>query len=215
MDKYELVLDIIEHPGKYKPDRIAEILSDLETREFYNLLSKTDSVVKVQKEIDIDSEWKKYSDSREPGYGHKVLWFGSRAASIAAIICTSIIAVATGIVVTMKVIQPDTDITENVDTESAPQTISTAVSPDTTDKQTADYRAVMSPIMFEDGSLDAIMKQISEIFHVEIRFITSESSSLHLYYKLDPSLPLEEIVSQLNTFDRINIKQNGNILIID
>ena len=53
MDKYELVLDIVEHPEKYTSEQLAEIMSDPETREIYNLLCKTDSAIEANEEVDI------------------------------------------------------------------------------------------------------------------------------------------------------------------
>ena len=69
--------------------------------------------------------------------------------------------------------------------------------------------------MFENEPLDKIMKKIAEAYGVEVKFNSSETASLHLYYKLDPSLPLDEVVEQLNTFEQINIRQDGDILNID
>lgn len=40
MDKYKLVLDIIEHPDKYSSEKLQTILSDPKTKELYNLLCK-------------------------------------------------------------------------------------------------------------------------------------------------------------------------------
>ena len=64
VNKYDLVLDIIEHPEKYKSDRLTEIMSDPETAEIYKLLCKTDSAVEAHKEIDVDAEWKRFSATR-------------------------------------------------------------------------------------------------------------------------------------------------------
>ena len=54
--KYDVVLDIIEHPENYTPEQLTEILSDSETREIYNLLCKTDSAIEAGREIDVDAE---------------------------------------------------------------------------------------------------------------------------------------------------------------
>ena len=51
MDRYELVLEIIEHPEKYSADRLSEIFSDPETKKIYNLLCKTDSAIEAAKEM--------------------------------------------------------------------------------------------------------------------------------------------------------------------
>ena len=62
MDKYDIVLDLIEHPAKYTPERIPEILSDPEAREIYNLLCKTDSTLAAtDAEVDVNAEWQKFS----------------------------------------------------------------------------------------------------------------------------------------------------------
>lgn len=57
MDKYELVLDIIEHPDKYTSEQLQEIMSDPETRKIYILLCKIDSAIEVGAAagIDVDS----------------------------------------------------------------------------------------------------------------------------------------------------------------
>ncbi len=51
-----------------------------------------------------------------------LLWFGSRAASIAALVCTSIVAVAAGIAVTVAVIErkPQSTIVNDVDYPESP-----------------------------------------------------------------------------------------------
>ena len=75
--------------------------------------------------------------------------------------------------------------------------------------------AVTEPVMFEDGSLEEIMKAISTTYGVQFTFNNVEAAALHLYYRLDPSLPLDEVISQLNTFEQINIRLNGDTLTID
>ena len=62
MDKYELVLGIVEHPEKYTSEQLAEIMSDPETKEIYNQLCKVDSAIEADKEIDVDAEWEDFSE---------------------------------------------------------------------------------------------------------------------------------------------------------
>ena len=69
--------------------------------------------------------------------------------------------------------------------------------------------------MFEDEPLETIMKEVAATYEVEVMLNNKETASLHLYYRLDPSQPINEVVEQLNTFERINIRQDGNTLIID
>ena len=215
MDKYDLVLDIIEHPLNYTADNLTELLSDPETREIYNLLCKTESAVEANKSIDVDAEWENFGRKHTISHHRYFNWFGSRAASITAIIGTSIVAVAAGIVVTIAVSMPKSESMENniehaeykytLNQEKAlPHILSTDSIPEE-----------LEPIQFENEPLENIMETIARIYNVSISFSSKELTSLHLYYKLDPVLTLDEVISQLNTFEQINITRNGNTLTID
>ncbi len=100
MDKYELVLDIVEHPDRYGSEQLAEILSDSETREIYNLLVKTDSAIEGLREADLEAEWQEFSakvTSRRRSFFRP----GNRAASIALIVGSSLVALAIGVTATV------------------------------------------------------------------------------------------------------------------
>ena len=212
MDKYELVLDIVEHPEKYTSKQLAEIMSDSEIREIYSLLCKTDSAIEANKEVDVDAEWENFSEKHAVRPRRAKFWFGSRAASIAVIVGSSIVAVAAGIVVSVAVIDHKQEpIAEKVaDVASV-----IAVSTDTITAKSDTVIVNLTPIMFEDEPLEKIMQEVADTYGVEVKFDNKVVSSLHLYYKFDPSLPLNAVVEQLNTFEQINIKKNGNTLTID
>lgn len=212
MDKYELVLGIIEHPDEYTPQQLAEILSDPETREIYNLLCKADSAVEAAKEVDVNAEWARFSDRHAMGHRHPFLWPGSRAASIAAIVGTSIVAVAAGIAITVGVTRHSQGAIAD-DTASAPSVASVAT--DSICARGDTTKVALAPIMFENEALETIMKEVAATYRVEVKFNNKSAASLHLYYKLDPSLSLNDVVEQLNTFEQINITQQGNVLYID
>ena len=212
MDKYDLVLDIIEHPDKYSSEQLAEIMSEPETREIYNLLCKTESAIKDSEEPDVSSEWEKFSDSRLVRSRRVFSWFGNRAASIAAIVGSSIVAVAAGIAVTVSVIDHKSEpFAEN--TAVAPSAV--AISTDTIATKCDTVNVNMTPVMFENEPLEKIMNVVAKTYRVEVKFKDENVASLHLYYKLDPSLTLNDVIEQLNTFEQINIRRNGNTLIID
>ncbi|MDE6860758.1 MAG: DUF4974 domain-containing protein [Duncaniella sp.] len=212
MDKYELVLDIVEHPEKYTSEQLAEIMSDSEAREIYNLICKTDSAIEANKKVDVDTEWEYFSKKHPSNSRRRFRWFGSRAASIAAIVGTSIVAVAAGIAVSVAVIDHKPEpIAENVVVARSV----VAVPTDTLTTKNDTVMVSLTPIMFENEPLEKIMKEVSDAYGVEVKFNNKEAALLHLYYKLDPSLPLNKVVEQLNTFEQLNIKQNGNILTID
>lgn len=213
MDRHELVFDMIGHPEHYSPEQLAEMLSDPETREIYNLLCKTESAVAFHKKEDSDpeAECNNFKAANIAGKRLPFRWMGNRAASIAAIICISIVALASGITVTMGVMDRQT--------EPAPiENISVPVSSEVSGKSVAlndTLKINIAPVMFEDESLESIIKAIGETYKVEIKFENKDAAMLHLYYKLDPTLSLDEIISQLNTFEQINIRRDKSIIIIE
>lgn len=213
MDRYELVFDIIEHPEKYSKEQIEEILSDPETREIYNIVCRTDSAVEAHKEVDVDAEWERFSQKYVLRRRRIFPGFGSRAASISVIIFTSIVAVAAGIAVTVSVSHRNSAPIAEGDMEKTAGFVAAAT--DTLSVQTDTVKAEVAPVMFENEPLEVIMKKVATAYDVEVKFENKDAASLHLYYKLDTALPLDEVVSQLNTFEQINIRRKGNILTID
>lgn len=122
-------------------------------------------------------------------------------------------AVAAGIAVTVTVI--DHKSHPNTDTVTLAPKVA-AVSTDTLTAKSDTVKISLTPIMFENEPLEKIMKEIADAYCVEeVRFNNPEVATLHLYYRFDPSLPLNAVLEQLNTFEQINIKYNCNILIVD
>ena len=212
--RYDMVLDIMEHPEKYTSTHLKEILSDPETREIYNLLCKTDSAIESDKDVDVDAEWERFAKAHNVRKRWPFIRRGSRAASIAIIVCTSLAAIAAGIAITVAVYKGN-DSKPAVETTSNSNTVSTVIPEEGLAEPQDSIKAVTDPLMFEDSSLEDIMKAISATYGVDVTFNNKEAAGLHLYYRLDPSLTLDEVISQLNTFKQINIRLNGTTLTID
>lgn len=212
--KHDIVLDIVEHPGKYSPGYIKERLSDSDARDIYNLLCKTVSAIESDKEIDVEAEWAVFSErNAPPSHRSHFMRLPARAASIVTIAGVSIMAVAAGIAV--KIVS-DGPKNRSVDNDALPATeASVSTSTDSITHWSDSTIVVIAPIMFEDKSLEAILRNVSDLYGVDIRVVNREAAALHLYYRLNPALPLDEIVSQLNTFGHIDIRQDGDTLIIE
>ena len=90
MDKYDIVLDLVEHPDRYTPEQTAQVLSEPEVREICNLLSKTASACNASEDVadaEVDAEWRRLKPRP------RLRWYGSRAASIAVFALSSLVAV--------------------------------------------------------------------------------------------------------------------------
>lgn len=219
--RFDRVIDLTEHPERYSDEQIAEILSDPESREIYNLLCKTGSAMQTGEtlsEAEVDKEWERFAashcesrSSRKP----RILPFrlGSRAASIAIVALTSLAAVAIGVAVTATLTpsQPQAEAAIEA-TESTPAVSIAAPAVTEPDDSTA---TAPSPILFEEATLETITDALAQAYGITVRFDNAEAKNLHLYYKFNPALPLEEVIDQLNTFEQISLRLNGKTLIVE
>lgn len=225
MDKYDLVLDIIGHPENFSQEQIKELLDDKETREIYNLLCKTGSAVNRECDSpDADAEWEAFKTKRLKGDGNesakparlRVLtsWLSSRAASTAIVIGLSITSIAAiGIGIKMMADHRQTVAKETV--ADVKPLAPAAAAGDTIQNAARQKPAPAEPTVFENATLETIMTAIGEYYGVSVRYANNEAKALRLYFRLDASLPLAEIIGQLNTFDRINITLKDNTLTIN
>lgn len=215
MDKYGIVLDLIEHPDKYTPQQIEILLSDSETRSIYNLLCKTQSSLKsYENDVDVDDEWQSFEREHiKPRL--RFLWHGSRAAIISALILTSVAAIAIGTVIGVSLKSTKREYS-GLDKEETSQTAAPTVrSGSYLAANTDTLQSLPAPILFEDETLEAILDTIAALHNLDLKFKTADVARLHLFYKFDPEIPLDETIEQLNSFGQINIKIAGNTLIVD
>lgn len=209
MDRYELVLDIVEHPEKYSPERLNELLSEPETKEIYNLVCRLRSSMSDRKSVNVDEEWLNFM-SQHSRRKIKFMWLSGRAASIAILLMSSIVAIAIGFSVKIAVFdsRSESEVTSDKVVESTTVTASTDTPADTA-------ITITSPILFEDATLLEVMESVGKVYNVALRFNNRQTENLHLYYRLNPELTLEETIEQLNTFEQINIHIADKTLIID
>ena len=211
-DKYDLVLHIVQNAEKYSEEEVKEILSDPETRDIYNILCDTVSSVGEKSTVDVNSQWQAFSRKhlrKKP----RMYWFGSRAASIAVFLVVSLVAVAIGLGVAVFSISPEGN-GANEETANAIEQI-TEVEGESIAEKSDSVHNPAKPILFENVDLQTIMAEVAKAFNVQVIFANTDVSSLHLYYKLDSNLSLDEIICQLNNFEQINITRSGNIVTIE
>lgn len=213
--KFDQVLRIIEHPEDYSAEELKTLLTDPEINDLYNLLCKTESAKETCLAVDVEAEWDNFSQQHQINTPRRRFGLSNRAASIIIFIGTSLVAVAIGVAVITNTSKDNKDSKHadiNVNEFNASEEMSSSQSEESSDTISA---IPAEPILFEDASLAEIMETISRRYDVKVKFSNKDSEQLRLYYKFDPALTLDEIISQLNNFEQIHIIRNNNILKID
>lgn len=215
MDKYDRLLDAIEHPGKYSDEELKEMLSDPELRRAYRLMAATRSFMAEKPEPDVDSEWQRFSARHlQPRRPLVVRLFGGRpvaAAAVAAIV--SLAAVAAGITISVRSSAPDAGSAGEVYSDY-PVAGAIAATDTVADVAPADS-AIVSAVTFKDEPLSVILGEIGRHYGAEVVFKNPDTGRLRLYYNWNSSMTLDAIVDQLNNFEQINIDLSGKKIIVN
>ena len=99
--------------------------------------------------------------------------------------------------------------------EQTPQTVQTTP---TEQKQALEEkdekRADMHIVTFEDAELQQIIDSLSAYYSVKPVFHQQQARHLRLYYEWDQHSSINEVVSEINHFDHINITLQGDSIII-
>ena len=68
---------------------------------------------------------------------------------------------------------------------------------------------------YENASLFQIVNDLANAYDVKVTYLSDKAKELRLYYKLDTNKPMEKIIEELNSFEKINIKINGDTLEVE
>lgn len=222
MDKFEKILDMIDHQEKYTDDEIREMLRDEECRELYQTMQEVDSALLKHQvtEADVDEAWEKFSEehhleeSAETIPMQPATRFSWRkiAASVAGFILVSGIAFA-AIHTYIRKSQEPMLIAENAEQGA----VDDSVKNDTAQVASASAAKVEKPAIhktFENVAFSQMMAEIAAYYDLQVKFESDEAKSLRLYYEWDSHTKIEDVIKELNQFENVDIALQGNEIIV-
>lgn len=129
------------------------------------------------------------------------------AASIAIIFAVSCIAIAA--IINHEIMASDENKPEATENEFMPEAKNTLSVP-------ADTALAMPRIVaFDNAELCEIVDSIAGIYKLEVVFINEEVKHLHLHFKFRTDDKLNDVIQNLNMFEKINIKDKEGILEVE
>ena len=233
MDKFEKILDIIDHQEKYSDEEIREILQDEECRKLYQTMMEVDSALeKTSPIINIDEEWEKFSQehqlqeeathpivqeeshpiAQEAGASHPITSWRKLAASIAGFVLISGIAFA-AIHTYIKRSQETTQVTA----DTHPEVIKSDSVKQVAAKDSLTHPKPEKPAIhktFENVAFEQMISEIASYYDLQVKFENNEDKTLRLYYEWNSHSSIENIVKELNQFENVNIELQQNELIV-
>lgn len=224
MDKFEKILDIIDHQEKYSDEEIREILQDEECRKLYQTMMEVDSALENPSPIiNVDEEWEKFSqehqlqeeatqNAAQEAASHPITSWRKLAASIAGFVLISGIAFA-AIHTYIKRSQEPTQVTA----DTHPEVINSDSAKQVAAKDSLIHPKPEKPAIhktFENVAFEQMISEIASYYDLQVKFENNEDKTLRLYYEWDSHLSIENIVKELNQFENVNIELQQNELIV-
>lgn len=234
MDKFEKILDIIDHQEKYSDEEIREILQDEDCRKLYQTMVEVDSALLQQNlntqasishspddalssnsSPNIDEEWEKFSQEhqlQEAGASHPITSWRKLAASIAGFVLISGIAFA-AIHTYIKRSQETTQITA----DTHPEAIKSDSVKQVAGKDSLTHPKPEKPAIhktFENVAFEQMISEIASYYDLQVKFENNEDKTLRLYYEWNSHSSIENIIKELNQFENVNIELQQNELIV-
>ena len=244
--KWDMLLDLLEHPEKYSETQKDELLGDEEVSELYQQLVETRQSLDFAKSKEemktpsIDAEWEKLQDEmklqdetklKEEKQQKEVmkqnaetqqtakllpLWSPMRkVAAVAAVLVVSGITFAAIHLVTRSHQASDNDNTELVASQKDSIQQVSAPQKSNIEEKVDSASLAQLPLVYENAELQNILTPIAEHFHLQVTYQNESARHIRLFLQLEKNMSLDDIIELMNHFEKVNIRHEGQTLIVE
>ena len=238
--KWDLLLDLLEHPEKYSETQKDGLLGDEEVNELYQQLVETRQSLDFSKSKEemkmpsVDAEWEKLKDemkqnteklqkdemnqNAETQQTAKLfpLWSPMRkVAAVAAVLVVSGITFAAIHLVTRSHQSSDKNNTELVASRKDSIQQFSAPQKSNIEENTDSASLAQLPLVYENAELQNILTPIAEHFHLQVTYQSESARHIRLFLQLEKNMSLDDIIELMNHFEKVNIRHEDQTLIVE
>lgn len=244
--KWDMLLNLLEHPEKYSETQKDELLGDEEVNELYQQLIETRQSLDFAKSKEgmkmpsIDAEWEKLKDemklkekkqlkeekqqkeemsqNAETQQTAKLfpLWSPMRkVAAVVAVLVVSGITFAAIHLVTLSHQASDNSNTELVASHKDSIQQVSAPQKSNIEEKTDSASLAQLPLVYENAELQNILTPIAGYFHLQVTYQNESARHIRLFLQLEKNMSLDDIIELMNHFEKVNIRHEGQTLIVE
>lgn len=203
------LLEMLDHPESYSEQEIHDLIHrDEETLQAYRLMVGAKYACRHRhdcQEVDVDLAWQdvskklkeRKSELPQPKPTPRTFRFTKVAASIVGIVLVSGIAFAA---------YQMSRTVQSTDSALVGSQVKGSVDRDV---QVADVDSVPQPVLFDNVTLEKMLPEIAEHYGVTVTFANAEVGQLRFRFVWNPQTGLEQVLCDLNQFERINVTMKG------
>ena len=220
--KWDMLLDLLEHPEKYSETQKAELLGDEEVKELYQQMVETrqaldfDKLKEEMKMPSVDEEWKKLKEEKKKSTKVAFLWSPMRkVAAVAAVLVVSGFAFAAIHLALLSRQTSDKNNTELI-AASKDSVLEVSFTRKANIEEKADSASIAKlPLVYENAELQNILTPIAEHFHLQVTYQNESVRHIRLFLQLREDMSIDDIITQMNHFEKVNIRREGQTLIVE
>lgn len=220
--KWDMLLDLLEHPEKYSETQKAELLGDEEVKELYQQIVETRQALdfdKLKEELkmpSIDEEWKKLKEEKKQSTKVAFLWSPMR--KVAAVAAVLVVSGFTFAAIHLALLSRQTSDKNNTELIAASKDSVLEVS--FTRKANIEEKAYSAsiakfPLVYENAELKNILTPIAEHFHLKVTYQNESARHIRLFLQLKEDMSIDDIIKLMNHFEKVNIRHEGQTLIVE
>ena len=203
------LLEMLDNPEAYTEQEIQDIINrDEDTRETYRMMveaKRSSRQRQANKPVDVDAAWQKLNQKSQPqqqSFG----WIKIAASFIGILLVSGIAFAAIQIV---RYAQQNTPKTEEVINTPKPAYVTH------TDTLTTDTITVPHPIIYDNIPLEKMLPEIAAHYDANVMFVNDETRQLRFRFVWNPQKGIDQVVSDLNQFERLTVTLKDNQITVE
>ena len=203
------LLEMLDNPEAYTEQEIQDIINrDEDTRETYRMMveaKRSSRKRQADKPVDVDAAWQKFNQKVQPKQ-HSFGWIKIAASFVGVLLVSGIAFAAIQIV---RYAQQHTPKTEEVINTPKPANVTP------TDTLTTDTIATPQPIIYDNIPLEKMLPEIAAHYDANVTFVNDEARQLRFRFVWDPQKGIDQVVSDLNQFERLTVTLKDNQITVE
>ena len=191
-DKMKRLLEMQEHPERYSEEEIRQLMADEECRQLYEQMVKaTDSM--------FAENHKSHALSKRPTALYKI------AAMFIGLLMLSGIAYAAVRIVSNMESKSKVEIADRKpDVKKVRKSFGTEAAP-----------TKQAPVKYNNVELQQIMQYIADGYGVKVEFKNEAARTLRFYLQWEADDTLQEIIDQINHFEKVHLTLTDETITIE
>ena len=209
-EKTKMLLDAQEHPEQFTDEALRQMQDDSEIHALMEATAQGKRALMkhqlVESQEAIDAAWQDFEAKHFPKAA-KVSILHKMAASFIGLLFISGIAFAAVHIVR--------NYRNAVGEDVKSPTQETQISDLHQQVLPTDTTAAVSPVVFDNVTLDSILPQIARHYSYTVSFRSDKSKPLRLFLTWNPQDSIQKVTDKLNLFEQIHIVLNEQTMIVE